>query len=142
MENKANIQYTGNSSDIRTLGIVSMVSGLVSLTLLCILPAAAILSATGLACGIIALVKIKKAGDGDRVIPIVGVVSSGLSLMASLFMFFGVFAMMSYLQNKAEDMMLEQDSLFWQMDSLNRINLEMLGEPDSTFYIDNIEAAE
>lgn len=139
--NSNNIQ---KNSDIKSLGIISMVCGLVSLALLCIMPISAILAVAAIVSGIIALVKINKAGYGDKTYPVVGIASSSLSLIAILFLYFGVVLLADRLQQDLTDYKMELDSMvFDRLDSLRQVQEELiLDEPDSTFYIDDFEIEE
>lgn len=100
-----------------------------------------LLAVTGLVLGIIAIRKGNKAGYTDKAIPVIGIVSSGISLAICLAISIPLLWMatsISDMYGTWQDMQL--DSLMRYQDSLHyldyRYEQEILDEPDSTFFID------
>ena len=80
--------YTNNNNNNNTnlvLGILSAVFGALSLFIFCIPWLTLILAAAGLACGIIALIRIKKEG-GQLTLPIIGTAISGVAFIVATVM--------------------------------------------------------
>ncbi|MBR4325796.1 MAG: hypothetical protein IKP73_09760 [Bacteroidales bacterium] len=131
--------YTNNNNNNNTnlvLGILSAVFGALSLFIFCIPWLTLILAAAGLACGIIALIRIKKEG-GQLTLPIIGTAISGVAFIVATVMVVTFHITINELDNRFEEMEglynIIRDSID-QWDS--NFDNQTLPEPDSTFYIE------
>ena len=131
-------QNNGNANNSSNLafGVASTTLGVMSLLMLCVPWLATILAAAGLACGIIAWVRIKRDG-GQLILPVIGTIVSGIVLLVSV-----AIAVMFHLTiNELDQRYDEMDSVFRNMrDSLQQWDSQFdypnLPEADSTFFIE------
>lgn len=143
MENQTPPSFNANDnnmpqlSTIKGFSITSLVAGIIALPTFCFPPLTLTLAGIGLVFGILALVRIKNCGYGDKTMSIIGVILSGIMLIVGLFLLFGIYMAM----NVAEQVLNENlDSLKVMLDSLNSgMDLPMLNEPDSSMLIENMD---
>lgn len=144
MDNQTPPIFNGNGnnmpqlSTIKGFSITSLIAGILSLPTFCFPPLTLILAGIGLTFGILALVKIKNCGYGEKTMAVIGTILSGIMVIAGLFMLFGIYLAMNVAEQVVKENLGGLDSLMMMMDSLNN-GMELLSEPDSTMLIENAD---